>query len=484
MTPADTAPSPTRRRYRYVVLVVLGLILVAGGGLFVGSQLYRRYVHDRLLREAIAEVEATDPHWRIEAIEAQRAVIPDAENSASIIRSARATFGRPNQADYSQRIRPLETLPPEVRLTDEQYRDITELLEKVEEAGTAALTLADYPRGRHPINYAPDGISTLIPHVDDLTVLHWRVLQLLLLARIHEGNTAAALRACRATLNLGRSLGDEPFVVSQLVRQKFHAQAIRGLMRLLGQGEVPEVELAAFQPALAEEAAFDPWALAVRGERAMVFQALEAVQNGQLKPRMIRAMTSAPRTPVTPLDEVRTWLHDRFPPDTRPDEAWALRHYTRLLEMAALAWPQRQAAAEALAAERSAVPELARDILWNPHKHVEHFHSAHARGQCGVVAVAIERYRLRRGAWPDSLAALVPDLLPTVPLDPFDGQPLRYRRLADGVVIYSIGPDSADDGGKLAEGSPPAPGTDLGLRLWDVPHRRQPPPPVPPESPR
>jgi hypothetical protein len=38
--------------------------------------------------------------------------------------------------------------------------------------------------------------------------------------------------------------------------------------------------------------------------------------------------------------------------------------------------------------------------------------------------------------------------LPAVPLDPFDGAPLRYKPLVKGYVVYSIGPDGHDDGGK------------------------------------
>jgi hypothetical protein len=51
--------------------------------------------------------------------------------------------------------------------------------------------------------------------------------------------------------------------------------------------------------------------------------------------------------------------------------------------------------------------------------------------------------------------------------------------LSDGIVIYSVGDDGADDGGTLADGSEPQDGTDIGFRLWDVPRRRQ-----EPESPR
>jgi hypothetical protein len=67
-----------------------------------------------------------------------------------------------------------------------------------------------------------------------------------------------------------------------------------------------------------------------------------------------------------------------------------------------------------------------------------------------------------------------------VPTDLYDGQPLRLRRLDDGLVIYSVGPDGKDDGGKLDRQNPVGPGMDLGFQLWDVAKRRQPPAPPKP----
>src|SRR5262249_54922795 len=46
-----------------------------------------------------------------------------------------------------------------------------------------------------------------------------------------------------------------------------------------------------------------------------------------------------------------------------------------------------------------------------------------------IVLLALERYRLDKGAWPAKLEELTPKLLKKVPLDPFDGKPLRYRRV-------------------------------------------------------
>jgi hypothetical protein len=70
-----------------------------------------------------------------------------------------------------------------------------------------------------------------------------------------------------------------------------------------------------------------------------------------------------------------------------------------------------------------------------------------ARLQTARVALAIERYRLAAGRLPDALADLVPAYLDSVPMDPFDGDELRYRKLEAGFVVYSIGEDLSDDDG-------------------------------------
>ena len=81
--------------------------------------------------------------------------------------------------------------------------------------------------------------------------------------------------------------------------------------------------------------------------------------------------------------------------------------------------------------------------------------------------LAIRRYQQRHGQWPESLAVLVPDELELVPLDPFSEKPLVYRVAGDGFVLYSVGLDGVDGGGKF--GNFPAdrtPGYDLALETW------------------
>ena len=63
-------------------------------------------------------------------------------------------------------------------------------------------------------------------------------------------------------------------------------------------------------------------------------------------------------------------------------------------------------------------------------------------------ALAIERYRLAKGDLPERLEQLVPQYLEKVPIDPYDDKPLRYKRTEPGYVLYSIGEDRKDNGGK------------------------------------
>lgn len=95
------------------------------------------------------------------------------------------------------------------------------------------------------------------------------------------------------------------------------------------------------------------------------------------------------------------------------------------------------------------------------------------------LAIACKRHERKYGKLPENLQALVPEFLPAVPIDPFDGQPFRYAPARR--IIYSVGLNGVDDGGV---GDPliwnPRRGLDLVMPL-DLPAL----PPVtrpPPES--
>jgi hypothetical protein len=80
-----------------------------------------------------------------------------------------------------------------------------------------------------------------------------------------------------------------------------------------------------------------------------------------------------------------------------------------------------------------------------------------------ITDIALRRYEVKYHKRAPSLNALVPEFLPSVPLDCMDGKPLKYQLRSDGkFVLYSVGKDGVDNGGDASSTSP-----DGKLGLWD-----------------
>lgn len=67
--------------------------------------------------------------------------------------------------------------------------------------------------------------------------------------------------------------------------------------------------------------------------------------------------------------------------------------------------------------------------------------------------LALRCYQSDQGRVPLRLEELVPKYLKRVPSDPFSGQPLVYRGQGTSWLLYSLGPDKVDDGGKPVGGN-------------------------------
>jgi hypothetical protein len=67
-----------------------------------------------------------------------------------------------------------------------------------------------------------------------------------------------------------------------------------------------------------------------------------------------------------------------------------------------------------------------------------------------MTEVALRCYREDHGRAPGSLDALLPEYLKSIPDDPFNGKALVYLAQGTNWLIYSIGWDGKDDGGKPA----------------------------------
>ena len=369
----------------------------------------------------------------------------------------------------------LMNVPPERRLSPDQLAHLRRCVAAVAPALEEARRLRDMPKGRFPIVYARNPLNTRLEEEQQTRGVR-RLLELDAIACAEAGDAHGAMSSCRAGVNTGRAIGDEPTAISQLIRIADVIAACKTTGRVLSQTEPEPTDLKDLQELLEDEDAFPYWAVTWRGERAFANAVLEALESGD---------SNAGEMTGDPPD----W-EDRFFPYVFQDNVRAchpqLFKYMDKLQAAADAPPRvRGRAMQQVGREvRQAGVNMATLFLPGLLKMDDAFSRCHAVARCYATALAAERYRRRHGDWPDSLDQLTPDLIAAVPSDPFTGDALLYRRLADGVVIYSVSTDGVDDGGAVDAVNPTLPGADLGIRLWDPAKRRQPPEPPAAPPPR
>lgn len=471
------APSvPKRRWWLRGVLAALALGLATALGLFTYA--YVGVQGDWAAAEAEAALD--DPRWRLSDMEADRPQIADADNSALYIialqRKGRISVWSPNYETI------FEKLPVNAQLNGQQVELIRASFGKVPGQIEAARKLKDMPEGRFPIKYSDDWISTLIPHHQETReVVSWLQHDAWLLAQ--EGDCDAAIESCQAILNASRSVKDDPFLITCLIRIAEQSIALQTLERVLAQGEASEEHLRAMQAMLERELrdGGSSLLLTMRGERAGNQYLFENLRAGKVKQNPFLLLGRGGANPG--LGPVQDWLVSTFPSSTLKHYPDHLRNMNRLVATARLplhergdkmAKIEREIVEAGNPVSRLLVPATAKVEKADRRVHI------HLRSM--IVILACERFRLQDQSkrWPASLDELVKaKLLAAVPTDPMDNQPLRYRRTPDGIVVYSVGFDGKDNQGNIQREQPYLDGVDLGYRLWDVEKRRRPPlPPV------
>ncbi len=472
--PKSIPSSPRKRRWpKRLLWIFLGLCVILGP--IVGKHFYDRWQADRELQEAIAELDAADPDWTLERIEAKRRVVPEEENSAPIIVAAKKAFPA---GGWSNDLDEITKNPSPCLLATAHEARLRAALQPLAKALGQARTLVGFPNGRYALVHAPDFISTLPVRQEAREIGFLLHLDMLLL--LQEGKATEARDSFRALLNVARSLGDEPLAISQLIRIAMTTTAVECLERLLAQGQLSAAHLAEAEKSLGAEADENWFLTSMMGERAGSHQALSYVEAGHGKFGNLAGGDGGVSGLPASFSEYLAMVK------VKRSHAWLLRFQTRIIEAAKLPDARRYPALKTLDDELSRLDRDARenqDISIGPllmpavMKIAQAEQRTDTRLRCAGAALAAERFRLQHQRWPASLDELVKEkFLSEVPIDLFDSQPLRFRPMADGLVIYSIGRDRAYDGTALDDLHNYNPNNQrVEFRLWNPDRRRQPP---------
>lgn len=315
------------------------------------------------------------------------------------------------------------------------------------------------PLSRYPVDFT-QGWMAALPHLEKVKLCS-QLLHAEAVANAARGRMDLAAQSVLAGLRLARSLEQEPIILSQLVRVVATEHTVTGIELALRRGTFPEALAGQLQAALrlAEENSGAAIVRSLAGEQCMgttLFESSEQI--GDILEAMRQMVgESGPPNP----DTLKVLERHASSPAFKQDEAFYLDRMEALLAAAQSPFPASLETAKAwsdsvLLARLDGHIYSAMFLPANV-RLLEKSATAVAELRTAQAALALERYHLTHNnalplshndSLPESLDQLVPQYLTAVPLDPFDGQPLRYKKnYLRGYVIYSIGPDRQDNGG-------------------------------------
>jgi hypothetical protein len=429
----------TSSRIRLAALVLFALLVIS----FVIWRV--NLAHD--LNAKLAAIHAAGMPTNGKELNDYYPAVPDNVNAALVMTQALAFMANyPDERSnaVSKFAMPACSQP----LTSEQK----ELLAGHVELNRAAIQTARQgllrPKCRYPIDMSP-GFATLLPHLAHLKNLAQTISFEGMLA-VEDNKPNEAIQSIGTILQLSKTLENEPLLISKLVRFRMDNMAKLTLERCLNVGQLNEDNLASLHQLLQGWEETNMLVQAMVGEQAMAIplfhltfaQFSRFAEQGDADIRNIHDGPGA--VPITFLMRASGF----FQRD--------LRFYLAVMEtninLSKISSPNNLAITNIW---NDAMTEIERRHLMMsgillPALDKAYFKNAESVATIRVsrLALAVEQFRLLQNRLPQTLDELQVLISMEVSTDPFDGQPLRYQRLAKGYAVYSVGRDCHDDGGR------------------------------------
>jgi hypothetical protein len=314
-----------------------------------------------------------------------------------------------------------------------------------------------YPHWRvvDPTNFfTRGGLQPAFGHLREFA----RLLQAEALQRKRKGDVDGALESCQTILKLCRHMDDEPYLIAFLVQRAIFAIGTRALWdEVLSDADASAT---AYRAVLAELRAWDidrAFVRALKGERVLVNEMFDRLRNFWRNFLQDVDFQDVDFVDFMFLLSPKNWFAE--------NQLLMLEFFRQLILIAQKGVPYDHQQVRQLIAEfkrkcrKGWTVTLGKwKISWRHYDLAEvaintydslfdRVTDTHALQRVTEVALALRLYRKEHGRYPEDLQALAPKFLPSVPSDPYDGKPLRYRKLQKGFKVWSVGGNRKDDGG-------------------------------------
>jgi hypothetical protein len=289
-----------------------------------------------------------------------------------------------------------------------------------------------------------EGFNVLLPELSVMKSFAG-AFQLKAVAELAAGRTAAAFADTRAAFAISDALRTEPLLIAGLVRIASLEIGLQPLWEGLARHQWTADQAAQFQAQLGRINLVDEMQRDLRGERIFCITTLDLMrrdrkealgsEEGGWSVDLLRYMPSG-------------WFYRNEVTIGRLFQA-GLGAFDPVRRTVDLALADRTAGdAEQQLRQKHPYTIFASMLVPAINKSVAKTGRTQASVNLAATACALERFREHAGRYPENLDALVPRFMERLPVDPVNGEPLRYRLLDDGrFVLYSVGLNRKDDGG-------------------------------------
>jgi hypothetical protein len=336
------------------------------------------------------------------------------------------------------------------------------------------------PESRFPVSYDDDNpAGILLPHLAALK-RHCQVLELRSLAELEIGQTNQAFDDIKLSFRLIGAIRSEPFPISQLVRVVMFELTLQPLWEGLAEHKWSDAQLIGFDRELAQLDFLADYESSMRGECVFHARFIAYMQ----RQRSLRKFNGLPDLLWNQpgLEALKNLTYYLLAPAGWFEQSKVqlsrvlTENYFPVIDVERHVVSVDQV--NKIIASESASNQSGDLMEWLSIPKFgmtgKKFAYAQAFTDLARVAIALERYRLANGQYPESLDMLTPQFISDLPHDVINGQPLKYRREANGqFVLYSVGWNETDDGGMVVLNKGSAPGVDFdqGDWVWRYPSR-------------
>jgi hypothetical protein len=256
--------------------------------------------------------------------------------------------------------------------------------------------------------------------------------------RLHDGDTAGAAQDLRTLLKLAHDVESQPMLIQYLVGVAVRALGLQTLRAAPTLG--PDVDVAALADAMRE---MPPVRSLNRALQFEEFAMLDMTQR-RLKDRDGDGRYECLQLPAEMGSEAVMIAET---PGSFDEACGAVEAFYAAWREVADDLPAARALAVRGGGEWAKVNPVL-DVGGGDYTHIVRIRLRAAAEQNATCCVlAMHAFKAREGRWPASLEELKLDQ--ALLMDPFSGEPLRYVLREGEPVLYSVGDDGTDDGGKF-----------------------------------